>query len=120
MIYKLLFLLWLGVIVFFSVVSRNGGYQALFSRLTLTESGFFLHAAGFFVLGVLAYKAFETRKCLFSLGGVLLLALLLEAVQCLLSTRAFNMTDIAANGLGAAAAFVVCLFLKKEGVRHDA
>ena len=62
MIYKFLFFLWFGLIVFFSVVPNSAGDQSFLSRMSLTRSGFFLHVFGYFVLTALAFFAFEKRE----------------------------------------------------------
>ncbi len=60
--YKILFFIWFGLILFFSVVPNSAGDQSFLSKMSLTQSGFFQHVFGYFVLSALAFFAFEKTE----------------------------------------------------------
>jgi membrane protein implicated in regulation of membrane protease activity len=60
--YKILFFIWFGLIVFFSVVPNSTGDQSFLAKMALTSSGFFQHVFGYFVLSALAFFAFEKTE----------------------------------------------------------
>jgi hypothetical protein len=102
---KILFFIWLGLIVFFSVVPHGAGDQSFLSKMALTKSGFFQHVFGYFVLGALACLAFEKTLWLY-LVGIVFVGVLLEAVQYALPYRTFNPYDIVGNCLGVEISFL--------------
>ena len=97
--YKLLFFIWFGLIVFFSVVS-SAGDQSFLARMALTKSGFFQHVFGYFVLSALAFLAFEKKRLCLYLMGIVLIGGLFEGVQYVMPYRTFNWYDVVANGVG--------------------
>ena len=100
MICNVLFFIWFGLIVFFSVVPNNAGDQSFLAKMSLTQSGFFLHVFGYFVLTALAYRAFEKKRLWLYLMGIVLVGVLFEAVQYVMPSRTFNVYDVVGNGVG--------------------
>ena len=98
--YKLLFFMWFGLIVFFSVTPNSAGDQSFLARMALTKSGFFQHVFGYFVLTVLAFFAFGKKRFWLYLVGIVLMGVLFEGVQYVMPTRTFNLYDVVANGVG--------------------
>ncbi len=115
MIYKVLFFIWFGLIVFFSVVPNSAGDQSFLAKMSLTQSGFFLHVFGYFVLSALAFFAFEKKRFWLYLVGIVLVGVLFEGVQYVMPTRTFNWYDVVANGVGILA--FVFIMLKRGKVR---
>ena len=107
--YKLLFFIWFGLIVFFSVVPNSAGDQSFLAKMSITRSGFFLHVFGYFVLTALAFFAFEKKRFWLYLVGIVLVGVLFEGVQYVMPTRTFNWYDIVANACGVLF-FVVWMF----------
>ena len=108
MLSKILFFGWLFAITFSSLVdysSVNGlGLSKGFG------SGFWLHAAGYFIAALLFILAFGKKGqvyILIALTALFLLGVLFEIAQLHIPKRSFNPVDIAANGLGLVA-FYVC------------
>ena len=97
---KPIFFIWLGVIIFLSVMPHSSGSQVLLSKVSLTKSGFFQHALGYFVLSVFACRAFDHKRIWRYLAGVFVMGILLEIIQIVLPSRSFNYYDVLANGLG--------------------
>ena len=97
---RVLFFIWLGLIVFFSVVPHGSGDQSFLSRMSLTRSGFFQHVFGYLVLSALACLVFEKKRLWLCLVGIVLLGGFLEVVQFYLPYRTFNVYDVVANGVG--------------------
>ncbi len=100
MIYKVLFLVWLVLMVFFSVSPNSLGEQYFISKISLTQSGFFQHVLGYIVLSGIAFIAFNKKRFWLILFAVLMLGVLLEALQSWIPTRAFNKYDLLANSIG--------------------
>ena len=115
MICKVLFFIWFGLIVFFSVVPNSAGDQSFLAKMALTKSGFFLHVFGYFVLTGLAFFAFAKKRLWLYLMGIVLIGVLFEAVQYVMPTRTFNVYDVVGNGVGILS-FVV-IMLKRGNVR---
>lgn len=111
---KILFFIWFGLIVFFSVVPNSANDQSWLSRMALTSSGFFQHVFGYFVLSALAYRAFEKKRLWLYLVGIVLMGVLFEAVQYALPTRTFNVYDVVGNGVGVMLFVVVRIRPLKE------
>ena len=110
--YKILFFIWFGLIVFASVVPNSAGDQSFLSKMSLTQSGFFLHVFGYFVLTALAYRAFEKKRLWLYLMGIVLVGVLFEAVQYVMPSRTFNVYDVVGNGVGILSfVFIWVLFL---------
>ena len=110
--YKMLFFIWFGLIVFFSVVPNSAGDQSFLAKMALTKSGFFQHVFGYFVLSALAFWAFEKKRFWLYLVGIVLVGVLFEAVQYVMPSRTFNVYDIVANGVGIVSfVFIWMLFL---------
>ena len=99
-IYKILFFIWFGLIVFFSVVPNSAGDQSFLAKMALTKSGFFQHVFGYFVLTGLAFFAFEKKRFWLYLVGIVLMGVLFEGVQYVMPTRTFNWYDVVGNCLG--------------------
>ncbi|RZB29714.1 MAG: hypothetical protein SRB1_01994 [Desulfobacteraceae bacterium Eth-SRB1] len=110
--YKLLFFIWFGLIVFFSVVPNSAGDQSFLAKMSITRSGFFLHVFGYFVLTALAFFAFEKKRSCLYLVGIVLVGVLFEGVQYVMPTRTFNWHDVVANVVGVVSfVFVWAFFL---------
>jgi len=113
MISKILFFFWLSAITFISLVD----YSSI-SGLGLSKAfgtGFWLHAAGYFIAGLLFILAFGEkgqRYLLITLAALFLLGVLFEIAQLRIPKRTFNPVDIAANGLGLVV-FSVCYELTR-------
>ena len=112
--YKILFFIWFGLIVFFSVVPNSAGDQSLLAKMALTSSGFFQHVFGYFVLTVLAFFAFGKKRFWLYLVGIVLMGVLFEGVQYVMPSRTFNWYDVVANCLGVLLFVVVRIRLLKE------
>ena len=113
MLSKILFFSWLFAITFISLVdysSVNGmGLSKGFG------TGFWLHAIGYFIAGLLFILAFGKKGqafLLIVLTTLFLLGVLFEIAQLRIPSRSFNPVDIAANGLGLFA-FYVCYSLRR-------
>ena len=110
--YKILFFIWFGLIVFFSVVPNSAGDQSLLAKMSLTRSGFFQHVFGYFVLTGLAFFAFGKKRFWLYLVGIVLVGVLLETVQYVMPSRTFNVYDVVGNCLGILSfVFIWVLFL---------
>ena len=99
--YKVLFFIWFGLILFFSVVPHGSDDHYLLSRISLTRSGFFQHVFAYFVLSALACLAFGKKRRWLYLVGIVLTGGFFEIIQFYLPYRTFNVYDIVANGVGA-------------------
>jgi hypothetical protein len=108
MLSKILFFLWLCAITFISLVdysSINGS-----GLLKGFGTGFWLHAIGYFIAGLLFILAFGKKGqtyLLIALTSLFLLGVLFEIAQLRIPKRTFNPVDIAANGAGLIV-FYVC------------
>jgi len=99
MIRKLIFCLCLCLIVFFSIAPQDVN-SSLLSGAKFTESGFFLHVAGYFVLSISALQAFKNKNIWVVLSGILILGSVLEIIQYGIPSRTFNVYDLVANLVG--------------------
>ncbi len=134
---RILFFIWFGLIVFFSVVPHGSGDQSFLSKMALTRSGFFQHVLGYFVLSALAYRAFgktedrgqrsedgkrqrsegrsqKSEVTFIWMSGLVIFvcSLILEGVQYVIPTRTFNVYDVVGNGVGILSfVFIWVLFL---------
>jgi glycopeptide antibiotics resistance protein len=110
---KIFFFCWLFAITFISLVD----YSSI-SGLDLLKgfgTGFWLHAIGYFIAGLLFILAFgkkDQTHLLSALAALFLLGVLFEFAQLHIPSRSFNPVDIAANGLGLVA-FYVCYNLSR-------
>ncbi len=108
MLSKTLFFFWLFTITFISLVD----YSSI-SGLGLSKgfgTGFWLHAIGYFIAGLLFILAFGKKGqtyLLIALTALFLLGVLFEIAQLRIPKRSFNSVDIADNGLGLIV-FYVC------------
>jgi len=113
MLSKILFFFWLFAITFISLVD----YSSI-SGLDLSKAfgtGFWLHAIGYFIAGLLFILAFGKKGqayLLIALTALFLLGVLFEIAQLYIPKRSFNTVDIAANGLGLVV-FYVCYNLTR-------
>ena len=117
---KILFFIWFGLIVFFSIVPNSAGDQSFLSKMALTRSGFFQHVFGYFVFSALAFLAFEKKRFWLYLVWIVLMGGLFEVVQYAMPTRTFNVYDVVANSLGVVLFVLIWVlgFLKKSMRRH--
>jgi len=98
---KIFFFCWLFAITFISLVD----YSSI-SELGLSKgfgTGFWLHAIGYFIAGLLFILAFGKKGqayLLIALTALFLLGVLFEIAQLRIPKTTFNPVDIAANGLG--------------------
>jgi len=110
---KILFFSWLFAITFTSLVDYSST-----SGLGLSKgfgTGFWLHAVGYFIAGLLFILAFGKKSqtyVLIALTALFLLGILFEIAQLHIPKRSFNSIDIAANGLGLIS-FYVCYNLTR-------
>ena len=110
---KILFFFWLSAITFVSLVDYS-----FISGLGLSKAfgtGFWLHAIGYFIAGLLFILAFRKKgqtHLFIALTALFLLGVLFEIAQLRIPTRSYNPVDIAANGLGLVA-FYVCFKLTR-------
>jgi VanZ family protein len=110
---KIIFFIWLFAITFASLVD----YSSI-SGLGLSKgfgTGFWLHAIGYFIAGLLFILAFGKKGqtyLLIALTALFLLGVLFEIAQLRIPSRSFNPVDIAANGLGLVV-FYVCYKLTR-------
>ena len=112
--YKILFFIWFGFIVFFSVMTNSAGDRSFLARMALTKSGFFQHAAGYLVLSALAWLTFKKNNIWIILAGILILGVVLEIIQYALPTRSFNIYDLLANLIGVLVVVIKILFDQKR------
>lgn len=115
--YKILFYLWLGLIVFFSVAPQDVN-SSLLSGVRFTKSGFFQHVFGYFVLSALACQTFREDNIRIILVGILILGAGLEIVQYVLPSRTFNIYDLLANLAGVLLVVVKILFDQKKRSKY--
>ena len=114
MLSKILFFFWLFAITFISLVD----YSSI-SGLGLSKgfgTGFWLHAIGYFIAGLLFILAFGKKGqvyLLIALTALFLLGGLFEIAQLHIPSRSFNPVDIAANGLGLVVLYV-CYNLRRR------
>ena len=117
--YKILFFIWFGLIVFFSVVS-SAGDRSFLARMALTKSGFFQHVFGYFVLSALACLAFERKRLWSYLVGIVLMGGLFEGVQYVMPSRTFNWYDVVANCAGVVGfVFIWGIFISHRRTQTD-
>jgi VanZ family protein len=101
---KFCFYLYLLLLAFLSLLI--GGQNAennILHKLSITDSGFFLHVVAYFVasvLGVLTIAKRGLKKILLILILIFLYGYLLEILQYFFPFRTYNFNDILANGLG--------------------
>lgn len=110
---KSLFILWLALIVFFSVIPHNIGDYSFLRKISFTESGFFQHLFGYFILSALSYRVSNERQIWFWLAGIFLLSIALEIIQCTIPTRSFNLYDLLANAIGVFIVMIITFFKQK-------
>ena len=100
MISKILFFSWLSAITFISLVDYSSiGGMGLSKGF---GTGFWLHAVGYFIAGLLFILAFGEKGhayILITLTALFLLGVLFEIAQLRIPKRSFNPVDITANGL---------------------
>ena len=111
---KAIFFFWLLAITFISLVD----YSSI-SGMGLSKgfgSGFWLHAIGYFIAGLLFILAFGKKGqtyLLIALIALFLLGVLFEIAQLRIPKRSFNPVDIAANGLGLGVFYVFYQFRRR-------
>lgn len=103
----------LSLVVYFSLVPSSGGDQSLWGKLSLTDSGFFKHVFGYFVVGLSLYTVFKGKTIWACLGCLLAFSVFLEVLQYFFPTRSFNVLDILANILGVFLVSLIVIFHKK-------
>ncbi len=97
----ILFLLWLGAIVFFSLVNFRDYLAPEMS--SAIDDGFYLHIFAYFTGSVLAWAALRNRRwslLVWVPAGLMVLGAVLEAAQYFIPCRTFNPYDIVGNVLG--------------------
>jgi VanZ family protein len=119
----LLFLLWLGAIIFFSLVNFRDYLAPEIS--SAIDDGFYLHILGYFTGSVLGWAAFRNRgwKALLFVGlGLILFGAVLEATHYFIPARTFNPYDIVGNVLGVVLFYlflIVFIVLKAFGGKRS-
>jgi len=100
-IYWLPLVLYIIIMFILAVIPIRSGINTV---LSFNPSMYVLHAIEFFILAVLIFRVFNFFKLehpyIFTLVVVVLLGLLTETVQLLVSYRAFNPFDILADITG--------------------
>jgi VanZ family protein len=89
---------------------------SIYDTLKLSQSGFFLHLAAYFVvtsLGVLSYRKNSKNCSLIIASLIIVYSSFLEIIQIFLPTRSFNWFDIFANAFGALLAILILYQLSK-------
>jgi len=79
-------------------------------KLSITDSGFFLHVAAYFaasVLGVLLIVEKRLSKIILILLSIFFYGTFLEIIQYFHPYRTFNFNDVLANGLGIVIYFLI-------------
>ena len=109
---KTLFFMWFGLILLLSIAPNGSGDRSVISAVSLTQSGFFLHLIGYFILTALACLAFQRKRLLLCLVSIILLGVFLEGVQFYLPYRTFNWNDVVANGIGILSFVVIWVLFK--------
>jgi VanZ family protein len=107
----ILFILWLGAIIFFSMVNFRGYLVPEIS--TMIDDGFYLHIFAYFTGSVLAWAAFRNRRWAVLVWvpvGLILVGAVLEATHLFIPARTFNPYDIVGNVLGVVL-FHLCLLV---------
>jgi len=77
--------------------------ENIIHKLSITDSGFFLHVAAYFVASVLGVQAINEKqltKIILILVLIFFYGFLLEIVQIFHPHRTFNIYDVLANGVG--------------------
>jgi VanZ family protein len=107
----ILFLLWLGAIIFFSLVNFRGYLAPEIS--TMIDDGFYLHILAYFTGAALGWVTFRNsgkKLLLWVPAGLILVGAVLEATHHFIPARTFNPYDIVGNVLGVVL-FHLCLLV---------
>lgn len=115
---KILFYSCLFMIVYFSIVPQNSDDPSMWSAMMFTESGFFQHVFGYFVLSALACYAFSKNNIWKILAGILIMGVGLEMIQYVLPSRTFNVYDSLANLIGVLGGVLSFKVLGFKGLRR--
>ncbi|MCD4743542.1 MAG: VanZ family protein [Desulfobacteraceae bacterium] len=109
---KLIFFVLFGSIVYFSLVPEYFGNDLSLPDIVIIKYGFLQHVLGYFLLGWIMFHSFNKNRIWYYLAGLIMVGILLESLQGIIPSRAFNIYDILSNCIGI---FVVALivFLKK-------
>jgi len=94
-----IYLLLLAILSLFIVGQNNE--NKIIHRFSITDSGFFLHTAAYFVasaLGVLTITERGLAKIIFILGLIFFYGYMLEIIQYFNPYRTFNFNDVLVNG----------------------
>ena len=110
---KILFFILLGSTAYFSLVPEYFGNDLSLPDIVIIKNGFLQHVLGYFLLGWIIFYAFNKNRIWYYLAGLIVFGILLEALQGMIPSRAFNVYDILSNCIGI---FVVTLivFIKKR------
>lgn len=103
MFLKSIFFFWLSAITFISLVDYSSVSGVDLGLSKGFGTGFWLHAIGYFIAGLLFILAFRKKGqgyLLIALNALFLLGVFFEIAQLRIPSRSFNPVDIAANGLG--------------------
>ena len=107
-----LLLVWVGLIVVFSLMP-HWHYSGTSKLVSLDSSGYFQHALGYFILGLLAFVAFP-KKIWCWLFSFFIMSVFLELAQLFIPERSFNVNDILFNSMGLLLAGLVVYFRTAE------
>ncbi|MBC8185619.1 VanZ family protein [candidate division KSB1 bacterium] len=96
-------------------IGGTNAEENIIHKLSLTDSGFFLHVAAYFVasvLGVLVMAEKGLTKIIFILVAIFFYGYFLEIVQYFHPYRTFNINDVLANGVGIVIYFLIFFYIK--------
>ena len=103
-IIKILFYLYLVLLTCFSLlVNGQTTEEGIIQKLSVTDTGFVLHVIAYFVaamLGSFVYSKKSRSSFFLVLISIFFFSYLLEIIQYFHPHRAYNLTDVAANGIG--------------------
>ncbi len=116
---RVLFFIYLGLIVFLSVSPWQIKILSLFPDVLFSNYGFPQHVAGYFLLSMFACLTFNNIHPWWILSGILVLGVLLECIQYAVPDRSFNLYDLLGNVMGVLPV-AVFVFYRKIGKEKDA
>jgi len=106
------YLLLLAILSLF--IGGQNNEDNIIHELSITDSGFLLHTAAYFVasaLGVLTIAKRGLAKIIFILGLIFFYGYLLEIIQYFNPYRTFNFNDVLTNGFGIVIYFLIFLMI---------
>lgn len=97
---RILFFIYLGIVVFLSVSPWQINILSLFPDVLFSNYGFPQHVAGYFLLSLFACLTFTHIYPWWILSGIVVLGIVLECIQVAVPERSGNLYDLLGNILG--------------------